>query len=324
MPLTPTRASLFIGPSRIVRANAAATSCSLFTKDDVALNIVESHAVKSSSFHGEFDKVFLGAHVEASFVPAGPLGSGVVDLLWNDYSNMAMGQDLCTSADVPLAFHDSSGNGGGTIIASCIGQIPDIVLGPSESFIGSVQWLGCVGTGMALSAASSLYTIGGNTTMVDTAVTSANFRQQCYTAAWGAVTGFTSFEAEDTWKIRFNLKVHMHVVAGVVRKITYQGVEVLASCVPVGPTPANIIAALGFASGGTAATVPGRSQQTVASALTITGTDTTTTVTIPSASVVSGGFRFGSTVLRQGELGWYASRVFTSGAQTALYTIAAG
>lgn len=319
MPLTPTRAALIIAPARIVRANAAATACSMFSKDDIALVLNQEHAPFGSSFHGLIDKTFLGASVEASLTPAGHCNSDLCALLWNDFSNMAMGADLFTTADVPTFFHTAEG--GATIIASCITQLPDINLGPDEGFMGSMKIEGVVGTGLALSAASSLYTLGGNTTVVDTGFTSASFRQQAFTAAWGAVTGFTSFEAEKGWKISFGLKVARHKIAGNVRKITFQGLEVMAKCVPVGPTPAQIATALGVSA---AATVPGRKQDTVASSLVITGTDTVTTVTIPSASLVSGGFRFGSEVLRQNELGWYASRDFTSGAQVALYTIAAG
>lgn len=320
MPLTPTRAALITGPARIVRKNVAATDCSLFTKDDIGVDIVQAFADKSSSFHGPIDKVFLGQHVEASFTPAGHVNNDLCALLWNDFANLAMSYDLTNSAaDVPCLFH--SADGGGTIIASAITKLPDIILGPNRSMMGSMTIAGVVGTGLALSAASSLYTIGGNTTVVDTALTSASFRQQCYTAVWGAVTGFTSFEAEEEWTISFNMRTKMHAVAGNIRKITFQGIDILARCVPVGPTEAQIGTALGLSQAGT---VPGRAQATVASQLVITGTDTTTTVTIPKASLVSGGFKFGDEVLRQGELGWYASRDFSVGAQSALYTIAAG
>lgn len=329
MPLNPTRASLFVGPCRVVRTNTAAASCSLFTKDDVGLDIAMEHVVKSSAFHGEFDKTFMGAHVKAAFRPSGHVTADIAALLWNDFMNLALGFDLTTSADVPTLFHDSSGNGGGTIIASAITKLPDLFLGPDDSMFGAVEISGVIGTGLAPTAASSLYTIGGNTTVVDTALTSTQAKQQAYTAAWAGTnavsslvcpTGFASFEAETKWTVSANLKVKMHAVQGTVRKITYQGIEVMAKCVPVGPTPAQLLTAVGVSA---ASQISGRAQSHVSWPLVLTGTDTSTTLTIPLASLVSGGFRFGDEVLRQGEYGWYASRPFSSGAQAALSTLVA-
>jgi len=329
MPLNPTRAALFVGPCRIVKANTAAASCSIFTKDDVSLEIATEYKPKTSSFHGEFDKTFFGAHVKAGFTPSGHVNADLAALLWNDYMNLAMGFDLTTAADVPTLFHDSSGNGGGTIIASAITKLPDLHLGVDDSLFGAMEISGVIGTGLAPTAASSLYTIGGNTTVVDTTLTSTQAKQQAYTAAWSGTnpvsslvcpTGFASFEAETKWTISANLKVKMHAVQGTIRKITYQGIEVMAKCVPVGPTPAQLLTAIGVSA---ASQISGRAQSHVSWPLVITGTDTTTTLTIPLASLVSAGFRFGDEVLRQGEYGWYASRPFSTGAQAAMSTLVA-
>jgi len=312
MPLTPTRANLITGPGRIVRG-----TLTTHTKDNIGLKIDQRYSDVKPMSHGLIDRRLLGQTVSASFTPAGHVSQTLVDALWGYFANLAAGTSRLTTADVPTLIHSAAG--GATIIASAITRLPDIILGPDSSIAGQMEIRGVVGTGMALSAASSLLTLGGNTTVVDTALTAASFKQQAYTAAFGSVAGFTSFEAQNNWKISFNVETTDIVVQGNVRDIKYTSIEVMASCIPVGPTQAQLATALGLSA---AETIPGRAQATVASSLVITGTDTTTIVTIPLASMVGGGFVWGAGTLQQDEVGFYVSRGFTTGAQNALYTIA--
>ena len=56
---------------------------------------------------------------------------------------------------------------------------------------------------------------------------------------------------------------------------------------------------------------------------TLVGADAVTYLTIPKAALRTAGFRFGATVLKNGELGFYCARNFTAGVQQALMTLAA-
>ena len=68
--------------------------------------------------------------------------------------------------------------------------------------------------------------------------------------------------------------------------------------------------------------VRGASLQAGSADLAITGADGTTIITLKSAQMVGAGYRFGLSVLRNGEVGWVATRPFVAGVPQALFSIA--
>jgi hypothetical protein len=310
-----TRASLIQGPVKAVRDTAV-----FFTQDSPVVSLRPETSPLVLASHGEIDKRLLHYVVETSLRPDGRLSAALIALFWNNFANLAPGASLFGDADVPLALHASDG-ALHTFKASAVTRIPDMILGVDQTAIGQATLTGVIGTGLDADDADSLYTVAAGSTFVDaTMANGGGFKRQQYFAAWGAVTGFTAFEAEERWTVSFNLRLQPRVIQGVLRDIRFLGVEVMARCVPVGPTSANILAALELQ--GSSDALPGRSSYDNAAALTITGADGTTTFTIPKASIQGAGFRFGGDVLRQGEVGFYACRNFTTGAQQALYTVA--
>jgi hypothetical protein len=66
----------------------------------------------------------------------------------------------------------------------------------------------------------------------------------------------------------------------------------------------------------------GRSLAAAGADLTITGEDTSSIIVLKNANLKEGGFMFGSTVVRDGELAWLATVPFTTGAPGAIMTLA--
>lgn len=315
MPLTPTRANLITGPGLVTRGTLV-THC----KDAIKLKFNQRYADVRPMSHGLIDKRLLGQDVEMSFTPAGYVNTTMIAALWGYFANLNAGASLLTTSDVPTTI--KSADGTGTIIASAITKLPDIILGPDQSFLGPMTIRGVVGTGMALSTPSSLFTyLSDAPSTVDTAMTAASFKQQAYTTGtFAPATGQaqSSFEAQDRWTISFSVQTEDIYVQGNLRDIRYTGIEVMARCRPVRPTTTEYLAGAGLSA---AATIPGRAQAVVAGSLAITGTDGTTVVTLPLASMVDGGFAWSTGELLQDEIGFFVSRGFSSGAQSALYTV---
>jgi hypothetical protein len=192
--------------------------------------------------------------------------------------------------------------------------MPSIRLSPKETILGDCEFTGIRGTGADWSAADKLYTValtGG--TLTDTAFTVAAIKTQLYTGAWGSKTGFTSIVTEDGWTIDWDLGIsYMQIDEVGTVKAVLNSVSCMAKCVPIGPTWANIVAGQLIQDSGSAR---GASLQGG-------GADTSTIIVVKNAALKTAGYRFGTGVLRDNEVGWVSTRSFTTGAPDAIATLA--
>ncbi len=314
---TVSRANIVSGPAKIEINNPSAAT--LYTQSDVSVSVINETFDINTSAHGKADTRFDDARVEVGFTPDGSGSDALAAVLW-PYANTAMGASIFSSTDKTLIIH---GNDGAkhTVIAAALTQMPDIILSANKTMIGQATYTGIRGAGLDWATASSLYTIGTGATFVDTGWTIASVLTQRYTGVWGAITGFTDIHTEDGWVINFDLQTAPIVVDDIgTVDMRVQSVGVMARCVPVGgaPTSAQILSNLNNQATGKAR---GRSLGTSGADLTITGENTTTSIVLNGCGLVSAGYRFGSAVVREGELAFVATRDFTSGAQNALWTI---
>ena len=70
------RANLVTGPARIVRG-----AVSLFSQDDLTLNVVNETFDVRTSAHGRTDARYSDARVDLSFTPDGRITTGIAGLL---------------------------------------------------------------------------------------------------------------------------------------------------------------------------------------------------------------------------------------------------
>jgi hypothetical protein len=313
-----TRANLITGPARIER-----NSKTCHTTGDVEVReVIDLFAINVDGY-GTIDQRATDATVTVRFTPDGRLttatGSDTVSLLF-PYLNPSIGSDIFSSSDVPLTIHDSNSHLH-TVVASACTQQPQITLSASGVTLGAAEFLGIRGTGQDWVTADKLYTqasTGG--TFNDTTFKVADIRTQVYSGVWSGITGFSSaFYTVDGWTIDSEIGIQRIQTDEVgTAKAILTSVQYMVKCRPLGVTYANITAAL--KSQGTGA-ARGRSLQAAGADLTITGADGTTIIVLKSANLREGGFKFGSTQVRQGELAWMGTRTFSAGVPQALMTI---
>lgn len=308
------RSSLIVGPARIVRSTGT-----VHVKDPFTVDLVKSTFPVSLDGYGKIDDRDEDMIVTCSFTPDGRWDSNTHGFLW-PYLNPTIGSDPFGSSDTPTVIHDSNSHLH-TIKASAITQMPSITLSSVATIIGQATITGIRGSAKDWNDADGIYTAaatGG--TFTDTAFDPTTIKTQDYTGAWGSVTGFTSIKTEAGWSIDFETGIEFIKVDEVgTCKATLTNVSVMAKCTPLGMTLANVLAGLDFQETSSAR---GKSGNALAADLAITGADSSTIITLKSAKLVRSGFRFGSRMLRDGELGWVATRNFSSGTAAALCTLA--
>ncbi len=308
------RSSLIIGPARIVRSTGT-----VHVKDPFTVDLVKSTFPVNLEGYGKIDERDDDMIVTCSFTPDGRWDSNTRGFLW-PYLNPTIGSDPFGSSDTPTVIHDSNSHLH-TIKASAVTQMPSITLSSVATMIGQATITGIRGSAKDWNDADGIYTAAASCgTFTDSAFTVAAIKTQDYTGAWGSVTGFTSIKTESGWSIDFETGIEYIKVDEVgTCKATLTNVSVMAKCTPLGMTLADVLAALDFQESGSAR---GKSGNLLGADLAITGADSSTVVTLKAAKLVRGGFRFGSRVLRDNELGWVATRSFSTGTAGALCTLA--
>lgn len=300
-----TRSTLVSGPCKIVRSGST-----LFTEGDLVIAPRLSLQDVATSMHGVVGASLDDVVYEATFTPCGVyaynsilfpyIGNGSND------SEQKPGYRIMTDSDVPTVI---TGRDGGvyTLKASAITQMPDLFLGPTRSLFGPATITAVVANAANPEDADSFMSVGSGSYSDATFNPSAIVRQR-YTAAWGAVSGFTSFQAQDFWTVQSQLALEPVQVQGYTRDIRIRSLRYMAKCIPVGPTGAQIEAALRAQGSGA---VEGRRQSGGAADLVITGSGVS--VTLKNAALREAGYVFGGVPLRNGEIGLETTIAFSSG-----------
>jgi hypothetical protein len=318
------RSALVKGPAKIVRG-----ALSLFTQADFNVDITAEFEKTVTDVHGEIDQTWKDVQAECGFTPEGRWDAATIAGLW-PYANPSIGSSIFTDNDVPTVIHCSNANKH-TLIASAITKMPELVFDATKTLIGQATIRGIRGNNKAWSDADGIYKFaaaGGS--LADAAFSPSLIKKQVYKLDFGALggdpeawapAGFQNVYSEDG--ILFSPEIEL----GEVRvdqiglaDVTIQAVRAMVKLKPVGPTAAQIIAALAIQG---ASAARGASTSATGQPLTITGADGIVYLTIPNATLVGAGFRFGRNVLRNGEIGFVANRTFTGGASDALFELAA-
>lgn len=309
------RSALVVGPAKCIH-----NSATFFTNNsfEVKLN-TKRFNIRPLGFSQpdvrDEDRV-----VELEVEPDGRWNAAAIAAFW-PYLNATPGASMATSADLPFVAHGAD-TGLLTVISAYVSKMPSLKFSVKKSMIGSIGFKGIVGTGLDPSDTSAYLTYAASgSTFVDSGFTLTAIKTQPYTMAWGAVTGFTSFTGEEGIDVDFSMETKEIIEdgRGVVDE-RIRSVGVLVKCKPIGPTAAQILTALRYQGSGNAL---GRSYQAVAASLTITGADGIVAFTMPKASLVEAGYRFGDDVLRNGEIGFVGNLNVSTGTQSAICTLAA-
>jgi hypothetical protein len=263
--------------------------------------------VISASLYGDVDEIYKDLIVKAVGRPLFYDTAALVTMF--PYLAGVIGTAFPGSTDKTCAWNSNNGDVI-TLTSALIGKMPDLELGVDGPVLGRMEIWGVIGNGDNAGTANSYYTLQTGQSYSNPAVPgTAVLGRQEFTAAWGSIAGFTSFQAQDKWTISHELKLEPVTIQSRTRAFKLANYRVMAKCKPLGPSMAQIDAAL-VAQGSGA--VGGARLSSNAANLVITGSSSMT-VTLGNAALKTAGYVFGGKHLRLGELGWVSTLGITSG-----------
>jgi hypothetical protein len=212
------------------------------------------------------------------------------------YLTPSFGSILPSGADTPFVYNAAGGDVY-TAICAVLTKMPDITLGVTDSALGSAEWTGIIGNGMDPETAYSYYQIQTAQTYTPLAIDRTKIPRGHYAATWNTL----AFEPEDKLTISFETTVEPVKVQGRTRGFKLTKLAVMAKTTPIGLTAAQIDTAAMLQGAGA---THGRRLSASAHDLAITGP---MNITQKNAAIKTAGFRFGNSVLRIGEIGFYST-----------------
>ncbi len=307
------RESIIRGPGRVVF-----NSISFFSKDDFNVGLTVKTFRVATSAHGGVDERDDDFEAKLSFTPDGRLTNALIAVLW-PYASSLPGSRLMSNTDKALTIHTAESHLH-TMLAAGLTKMPDLILGATQTAVGQVEFTGLRANGEDVATADKVYTAatsGG--TFTDSAFAPSGIITQPYTAVFTGVTGLTSFESEDGFRINFETDWEPEKVdSSGTLNYRLKDVRCRVRFKPVGPTADHILDALRIQGTGAGR---GKTRNSGVD-LTITGQDTTTIFVLKNANLNQGQFGFGPGVLRTGEVEMIANRGFSAGVPGALWTFA--
>jgi len=296
-----------------------------YTRDPIEVSIDPQVFDISTDAHGVIDHRVSNHQVVVRCTPEGRITAGLfgtgAGTLW-PYGNYAIGSSIfgitenhATDATLVIDSKDLKLH---TLHNAAVTSMPTITLSTTKTVIGPVEFTGIRTNSGTWAADDTLYSVDEvGSAFVDSGFAVTDIKTQVYTGVWTAITGFTSISTYDGWTIEFSVDtvdVEVDDTGLIDRRIS--NVSAMARCIPVGSTPTVTQIAGQQKLQATAGYARGMTMGTNAADLVITGADATTVVTLKNASLKSAGYRFGSTTLRVGEIGFVTTRKLTAGAAT--------
>lgn len=310
--------------SGISRGAAKVTwnGATFFSRDAINLRALPQWTPLQTSVHGVIDQIRKDFTVKITL------------RLWGAWENLSVlfpsgattpvpGTGIYSTTDLPLVILARNGDQI-TIHNAQITKLADLYLGvDDEIYAADVEFTGVIADGKNPEDASAYYTIATGQSYTDTTFAKTNFKAQRYSAAWGAVAGFTAFQAEKGWRINWSYDLQPAYSANIgTYDMILQNFEGEARCIPIGqPTLAQLETAAN--AGANASNLLGHllsGGQTAAADLVITGSGAS--VTLKNAGIMEHGYNFSTTATRIGEVAWKSTVGFTTGTAAARAALA--
>jgi hypothetical protein len=306
-----TRSTLVGGP-----CYAAFNSQNIQFVGDVPVDAPVAWEDVETALYGRIDKIYRDLIVKAKGAPR-YYDTAALSTLF-PYIAGVPGTVYPSSTDVPCALNSTNGDIV-SLTSAIVGKMPDFVLGVGPPVLGEMEFWGVIGNSADPSSSTAYFSKStgnsySNPAVADTAV----IGNQEFTAAWGSVSGLSSFQAQDKWSVSHELELEPVIIQGRTRAFRLVSYRAMAKCKPLGPTMAQIDAALHAQGSGAAGGYRG---STNGANLVITGSSNMT-ITLGNAFMVGEGFVFGSKPLRNGEVGWVSSLNTSSGGSPATPALA--
>jgi hypothetical protein len=299
------RTSIITGPCLVTYGGQT-----FWSKGDVSYKlIVDRFAVNTSAF-GEVDGRTKDKRVEISFEPDGRFTSGLAAVLW-PYAATAIGASVYGASDNALVINGRDGIRL-TVPNAAVTKMPNLRLGVAQTLQGSVTFTGLLKNSTAPEAAGAYYVIDASAYPGDTGWSRADIKTLAYDSAWGS-SPWDSFLTQEGWEIEFDLQLAAQMVDGLgTPDMSLQELTVKATAIPVGPTLAQLHAAMhqNTAFGSSMAT---------ANDLIISASGVY--VSLLNAGLIDMNAAWGSEAKRLGACQWQANRTVTAGVPDPLFYI---
>lgn len=289
----------------------------LWTRDEVLPRIAHSLVEQRASMFGRVTQT-RGPRVITVTVPVFALWENLPVMFPSTVLNPTIGSRVFTGADLPLVFHAK--NGDRLTVHNCrVTGVSNLKLAANQAiFSAAVTFTGLLKNNANPQDAAAYYTYD-NAAYVEGAFALTNFLAKSWTGAWGARTGFTSIQTQEGWDVSWELGMDPDVVDGLgAVDMFLTNFAAKVSCIPVGPTVAQLEANLFFQNDSKAAIGAGVHESMDDLVL----TSGTAGVTLKNAALIETGLAFAPNKKRVTETVWETMRGFTTGVPQAIATVA--
>lgn len=291
-------------------------SATFWTRDDVMPRIAHSLVEQRASMFGRVTQT-RGPRVITVTLPVFALWENLSVLFPSTVLNPTIGSRVFGATDLPLILHAK--NGDRLTVHNCrITGVSNLKLAANQPvFSAAVTLTGLLKNNANPQDAAAYYTYD-NAAYTEGSFALTNFLAKSWTGAWGARTGFTSINTQEGWDVSFEVGMEPDVVDGLgVVDMFMTNFAAKASCIPVGPTIAQLESNLFFQ--GTGADIGTGVHSSVDDLVLTSGS---ASVTLKAASLVETGLAFAPSKKRLTETVWEANRGFVTGVPQALAALA--
>lgn len=287
-------------------------SATFWTRDDVVPRIAHELVEQRSSMFGRVTKTRGARKVEVQ-IPIFSLWENLSVLFPTTVLNPSIGGRVYGTTDLPLVLHAKNGDRL-TVHNARLTGLSNLKLKANEPvFSGTATFTGLIKNNGTPTDANAFYTYD-TAAYVEGDFAMTNFKGQAWTGAWGVRTGFTNIQTQEGWDISWELGMEPDLVDGLgAVDMFITNFAAKASCIPVGPTMAQIEANQFFQ--GTGAEIGSGIHESLDNLVLGCGS---ASVVLQYAALIETGLAFGPTKKRIGETVWETSRGFLAGVPQAV------
>jgi hypothetical protein len=285
----------------------------LWTRDDVVIPLRENLVERVASMYGRVGKNRGPRKIEFD-IPLFGFWDNLSVLFPSYFLNHTHGARIFGTSDETFVLLARNGDKL-TIHNARITGLSNLKLAANqEIFSASVRFTGLIKNNTAPTNAAAFYTIQTAQAYAEGDFPRATHKALAWTGAWGARTGFTSIYTQEGWDLSWEVGVVDDLVDGIGPVDQFSsGCWVTVSCIPVGPTLAQIEANQNFQDGNADVGAD------VADTDDLVLTDGTSTITLYNAAMVGQEYVFAPFRKRMGALAFETGfREFSAGAPSAI------
>jgi hypothetical protein len=302
------RSTILRGPA-IVQFDGA----TFYTKGDIQANIDLETLEIVASLYGKVDERQMNRTGIVRFEPVGEWES--LGVLF-PYASTLIGASMFGAVDKPLVIWTQDGKKI-TFASAAVTRMPSIMLSAKKTLLGEMEFATLGPDNKAWNDAVDKFVKIEAVAFPASTFSSAAVITQPYTGVWGTAP-WDSIKTVEGWTVDFDLSYDaLEVDAEGKIDLTLGALSVSARSQPLGITEQNLADALKIQD---ASAARGRSLFSVGTDLVISNTGVS--VTLTKAALKAGGFAFGPTTPRIGELTWVATRTISGGVVSPLFAIA--